>query len=146
SANSVLNMTTKTIVDLLWGEVQEGEWGMAIEIMENAMNAAHTVVWHGDVIPGIVIAVKQLLHLKNTAWSHWMVMIKWVHELVACHAWVRNGRIVHMAYKFGTASNNNKEGSQQPMEVLAMEEEMKGVEILEMNVEEDEDDAVYMRQ
>ncbi|KIK72610.1 hypothetical protein PAXRUDRAFT_180340 [Paxillus rubicundulus Ve08.2h10] len=128
------NVTTKTIIILFWGKVQEGEWGMSIERVENAMNAACAVVQHVDMIPGVVIAVKELLHLQNAAWPHWMAMIKWMHKLVTHHAWVRNGRIVHMAYKFGTTSNNDKEGSQQPEEILAGEEEMRGAEILEMRI------------
>ncbi|KIK77338.1 hypothetical protein PAXRUDRAFT_17575 [Paxillus rubicundulus Ve08.2h10] len=62
SANNVLNATTKTIVDLLWGEVQDGEWAIAVGRMDNAMHAAHAVIQHTDVIPGILIAVEQLLH------------------------------------------------------------------------------------
>ncbi|KIK80616.1 hypothetical protein PAXRUDRAFT_127900, partial [Paxillus rubicundulus Ve08.2h10] len=130
SANSVLNMTTKTIVDLLWGKVQEGEWGMAVKRMENAMNATHAVIQNADVIPGILIAVEQLLHPPNASWPHWMAMIEWTQESIAHHAWARSGRIVCMEYKFGTASNDKEEGSQQPEDVLAVEKEMRGEEIL----------------
>ncbi|KIK91622.1 hypothetical protein PAXRUDRAFT_149107 [Paxillus rubicundulus Ve08.2h10] len=144
SANSVLNATAKTIVDLLCGKVQGGEWGMVVKRMGNAMNTTHV-----DVIHGIVIAVEQLLHPQNAAWPHWMAMIEWTHKLVACHAWARNGRIVCMAYEFGTTSNNDKECLQQPKEVSAREEETRRAETLEMKMEDDVDDVadvVYMRQ
>ncbi|KIK93876.1 hypothetical protein PAXRUDRAFT_144062 [Paxillus rubicundulus Ve08.2h10] len=146
TANSVLNMTAKIIVDLLWGEVQEGEWGMVVEIMENVMNAAHAVIQHVDVMPSIVIAVKQLLHLPNAARPHWMPMIEWMDKLVAHHAWARNGRIVCTEYKFGMESNDNEEVLQQPKDVSAVGDEMRGEEILDMKMDEDEDDVEYMRQ
>ncbi|KIK75810.1 hypothetical protein PAXRUDRAFT_18666 [Paxillus rubicundulus Ve08.2h10] len=80
-------MTTKTIVDLLWDEVWEGEWGMVAERMDNAMNATHTVIQHVDVIPGIVITVEQLLHPMNAPWPPWMAMIKWMHDWLSTVHW-----------------------------------------------------------
>ncbi|KAF8833715.1 hypothetical protein BDN67DRAFT_985841 [Paxillus ammoniavirescens] len=62
SANNVLNVTANTIVDLLWGEVCNREWATAVGRMDNAMHAVYAVIQHADVIPGIVIAVEQLLH------------------------------------------------------------------------------------
>ncbi|KIK76453.1 hypothetical protein PAXRUDRAFT_169918 [Paxillus rubicundulus Ve08.2h10] len=126
SANSVLNVTAKTIVDLLWGKVQEGEWGMVVKRMENSMNATCAVIQHVDVISRIVITVEQLLHPQNTAWPHWIAMIEWTHKSVTCHAWARNGRIICTAYKFLTTSNNDKEGLQQPEELLAMDKAKRG--------------------
>jgi hypothetical protein len=37
SANNVLDATAKTIVNLLWGEVQDGQWEVAVERMDNAV-------------------------------------------------------------------------------------------------------------
>ncbi|KIK77111.1 hypothetical protein PAXRUDRAFT_167782 [Paxillus rubicundulus Ve08.2h10] len=113
STNSVLNATTKTIVDLLWGEVQEGKWEMAIRRMHNAMHGACAVIQHADVIPGIVIAVEQLLHPENVGWPDWMGMIGWTHKSVACHAWAWQGSIVHTEYESGDSSTNKNEGLQQ---------------------------------
>ncbi|KIK76796.1 hypothetical protein PAXRUDRAFT_104443, partial [Paxillus rubicundulus Ve08.2h10] len=85
SANNVLNVTAKTIIDLLCGEVQDGEWAIAVGRMDNAMHATRAVIQHADVIPSIVIAVEQLLHLEAAVWPNWMGMIQWTQELVACH-------------------------------------------------------------
>ncbi|KAF9222863.1 hypothetical protein BS17DRAFT_818180 [Gyrodon lividus] len=125
AANLVLNATTKTITNILWGEVQGGEWDIVVERMENAMCAAHAIIQHANVIPGIVIAVEQLLHPQDTQWPHWMAMIEWMHESVSRHEWAQHGRV-------------------QLEEVLGMEEEETwGEEILQMKMEEDEEDKVY---
>ncbi|KIK72004.1 hypothetical protein PAXRUDRAFT_125978, partial [Paxillus rubicundulus Ve08.2h10] len=124
SANNVLNATAKTIVDLLWGEVQEGEW--AIGRMDNAMHAARAVMQHADVIPGIIIAVEQLIHPEAVVWPNWMGMIQWTHESVASHPWALQGTIVRTEYEFGDSSTNTNEA--EPMGVE--EEEARGVQIL----------------
>ncbi|KIK76885.1 hypothetical protein PAXRUDRAFT_17880 [Paxillus rubicundulus Ve08.2h10] len=85
SANNVLNATTKTIINLLWGEVQDGEWAIAVGRMDNAMHATHAFIQHTDVIPGIVIAMEQLLHPEAAVWPNWMGMIQWTKESVAYH-------------------------------------------------------------
>ncbi|KIK72681.1 hypothetical protein PAXRUDRAFT_21703 [Paxillus rubicundulus Ve08.2h10] len=109
SANNVLNVTAKTIIDLLWGEVQEGEWAIAVGRMDNAMHAARAVMQHADVIPGIVIAVEQLIHREAAVWPNWMGMIQWTHKSVASHPWAHQGTIVHTEYEFGESSTNANE-------------------------------------
>ncbi|KIK79537.1 hypothetical protein PAXRUDRAFT_16284 [Paxillus rubicundulus Ve08.2h10] len=106
SANSVLNATAKTIVDLLWDEVCDGEWAMTVGRMENAMHTACAVIQHAEVIPSIVIAVEQLLHPENSVWPDWMAMIGWTEESVTRHAWARKGTIVHTEYESGDSSSN----------------------------------------
>ncbi|KAF9218784.1 hypothetical protein BS17DRAFT_770453 [Gyrodon lividus] len=112
TANLVLDATAKTIVNILWGEVQGGEWDTAVERMENAMRAACTIIQHANVIPGIVIAVEQLLHPQDMQW------------------------LVCTQYKSGSTTTDQNEFSQQLEEVSGMEEEeMWGEE--EMQVEEE---------
>ncbi|KIK78687.1 hypothetical protein PAXRUDRAFT_16741 [Paxillus rubicundulus Ve08.2h10] len=100
SANNVLNVTAKTIIDLLWGEVQDGEWAIVVGRMDNAMHATRAVIQHADVIPSIVITVEQLLHPEAAP----------------------------------------------PKEPMGVEEEARGVQILQMKMEEDnEEDVAYRR-
>ncbi|KIK76392.1 hypothetical protein PAXRUDRAFT_170115 [Paxillus rubicundulus Ve08.2h10] len=148
SANNVLNATGKTIIDLLWGEVQEGEGAIAVGRMDNAMHATHAVIQHADMIPGIVIAVEQLLHPEAAVWPNWMRMIQWTQESVACHLCARQGMIVQTEYEFGDSSTNDNEVSQPPKEPMgAEEEEARGAQILQMKMEEDnEEDVAYRRQ
>ncbi|KIJ10062.1 hypothetical protein PAXINDRAFT_16908 [Paxillus involutus ATCC 200175] len=144
SANNVLNATTNTIVDLLWGEVQAGEWATAVVRMDNAMHAARAVIQHADMIPGIVIAVEQLLHPEAAVWPNWMGMIHWTHKSVARHPWAQQGTIVQMEYEFGEPSTNNNEVSQPPEERMGVEEEVQGAQILHTKMEEeDEEDVAY---
>ncbi|KAF8833891.1 hypothetical protein BDN67DRAFT_985723 [Paxillus ammoniavirescens] len=107
STNNILNATANTIVDLLWGEVQEGEWATAVVRMDNAMHAARAVIQHADMIPSIIIAVEQLLHPEAAVWLNWMGMIHWTHKSVACHPWAQQGTIVHTEYESGEPSTNN---------------------------------------
>ncbi|KIK75134.1 hypothetical protein PAXRUDRAFT_787142 [Paxillus rubicundulus Ve08.2h10] len=123
SANNVLNATMETIVDLLWGEVQDGEWAIAVGRMDNAMHATCAVIQHADMIPGIVIAVEQLLHPEAAVWPNWMGMIQWTQGSVACHPWARQGTIVRMQYEFGDSSTNDNEVLQPPKEPMGAEEE-----------------------
>ncbi|KIK76408.1 hypothetical protein PAXRUDRAFT_18244 [Paxillus rubicundulus Ve08.2h10] len=148
SANNILNATAKTIINLLWGEVQYGEWAIAVGRMDNAMHAAHAVIQHTDIIPGILIAVEQLLHLEAAVWPNWMGMIQWTQELVACHPWAQQGTIVRTEYKFGDSSTNDNKVSQPLKEPMgAEEEEAQGAQILQMKIEEDdEEDVAYRRQ
>ncbi|KIK77979.1 hypothetical protein PAXRUDRAFT_165224 [Paxillus rubicundulus Ve08.2h10] len=148
SANNVLNATMKTIVDLLWGEVQDGEWAISVGRMDNAMYAARAVIQHADVIPSIVIAMEQLLHPEAAVWPNWMGMIQWTQESVACYLWARQGMIVWTEYEFGDSSTNDNKVSQPPKEPMgAKEEEARGVQILQMKMEEDEEeDVAYRRQ
>ncbi|KIK71784.1 hypothetical protein PAXRUDRAFT_22839 [Paxillus rubicundulus Ve08.2h10] len=146
SANNILNATAKTIVDLLWGEVQEGEWVIAVGRMDNTMvrnnNTSCTMTARADVIPSIVIAVEQLIHPEAMVWPNWIGMIQWTHESVASHPWARQGTIVHTEYEFGDSSTNANEV--EPMG--AEEEEAGGAQILQMKMEEeDEEDVVYRR-
>ncbi|KIK79963.1 hypothetical protein PAXRUDRAFT_159894 [Paxillus rubicundulus Ve08.2h10] len=137
SANNILNVTAKTIVNLLWGEVQDREWAIVVERMENAM------VY---VIPSIVITVEQLLHPEAAVWPNWMGMIQWTHELVARHPWAWQGTIVQTEYKFGNSSSNDNEVLQPPEGPMgAEEEEVQGVQILQMKMEEDNDEDVAYR-
>ncbi|KIK77150.1 hypothetical protein PAXRUDRAFT_17687 [Paxillus rubicundulus Ve08.2h10] len=146
SANNVLNATAKAIVNLLWGEVQDGEWAIAVGRMDNAMHAAHAVIQHADVIPGILIAVEQLLHLKAAVWPNWMGMIRWTQESVTRHPWAQQGTIIQMEYKFGDSSTNDNEVLQPPKEPMGAEEkEVRGAQILQMKMEEDDEDMVYRR-
>ncbi|KIK79142.1 hypothetical protein PAXRUDRAFT_16487 [Paxillus rubicundulus Ve08.2h10] len=146
SANNVLNATTKAIVDLLWGEVQDREWAIAVGRMDNAMHAARAVVQHTDVIPGILIAVEQLLHPEAAVWPNWMGMIQWTQESVACHPWAQQGTIVWTEYKFGDLSTNNNEVLQPPKEPMGVKEEARGAQILQMKIEEEnEEDVAYRR-
>ncbi|KIK77819.1 hypothetical protein PAXRUDRAFT_17248 [Paxillus rubicundulus Ve08.2h10] len=143
SANNILNATAKTIVNLLWGEVQDGEWAIVVGMMVNAMHAARAVIQHADMIPGIVIAVEQLLHLEAAVWTNWMGMIQWTQESVACHLWAWQGTIIQMEYRFGDSSTNDNEVSQPPKEPMGAKEE---VQILQMKMEEDdEEDVAYRR-
>ncbi|KAF8835537.1 hypothetical protein BDN67DRAFT_984560 [Paxillus ammoniavirescens] len=147
SANNVLNVTTNTIVNLLWGEVQEGEWATAVVRMDNAMHAACAVIQHADVIPGIVIAVEQLPYPEAAVWLNWMGMIHWTHESVTRHPWAQQGTIVRMEYKSGELSTNDNEVLQ-PLEerMGAEEEEARGAQILQTKMEEeDEEDVAYRR-
>ncbi|KAF9226981.1 hypothetical protein BS17DRAFT_765099 [Gyrodon lividus] len=124
TANLVLDATAKTIVNILWGEVQGGEWDTTVERMENAMHAARAIIQHANVILGIVIAVKQRLHPQDMQWPHWM-----------------HGCIVCTQYESGSATTDQNEFSQQLEEVLGMEEEETwGEEILQMKMEEDKED------
>ncbi|KIK75146.1 hypothetical protein PAXRUDRAFT_19231 [Paxillus rubicundulus Ve08.2h10] len=123
SANNVLNVTAKAIIDLLWGEVQDGELAIAVGRMDNAMHAAHAVIQHADMIPSILIAVEQLLHPEAAVWPNWMGMIQWTQELVARHPWAQQGTIVQMEYEFGDSSTNNNEDFQPPKEPMGVEEE-----------------------
>ncbi|KIK74290.1 hypothetical protein PAXRUDRAFT_176190, partial [Paxillus rubicundulus Ve08.2h10] len=147
SANNILNATTKAIVDLLWGEVQDGEWAIAVGRMDNAMHTARAVIQHADMIPSIVIAVEQLLHPEAAVWPNWMGMIQWTQELVACHPWAQQGTIVQTEYEFGDSSTSDNEVSQPPKEPMgAEEEEVQGAQILQMKMEEDnEEDVAYRR-
>ncbi|KIK72757.1 hypothetical protein PAXRUDRAFT_21620 [Paxillus rubicundulus Ve08.2h10] len=147
STNNVLNATAKTIVDLLWGEVQNGEWAIAVGRMDNAMHATRAVIQQADVIPGILITVEQLLHLEAAVWPNWMGMIQWTQELVARHPWAQQGTIIQMEYEFGDSSSNNNEVSQPLKEPMgAEEEEVRGAQILQMKTKEDnEEDVVYRR-
>ncbi|KIK78774.1 hypothetical protein PAXRUDRAFT_81283, partial [Paxillus rubicundulus Ve08.2h10] len=122
STNNILNVTVKTIVDLLWGEVQDREWAIAVGRMDNAMHAVCAVIQHADVIPSIVITMEQLLHPEAAVWPNWMGMIQWTQESVACHPWAQQGMIVRMEYKFGDSSTNNNEVSQPPKEPMGVEE------------------------
>ncbi|KIJ08692.1 hypothetical protein PAXINDRAFT_18187 [Paxillus involutus ATCC 200175] len=131
SANNILNATANTIIDLLWGEVQAGEWATVVVRMDNAMHATRAVIQHADVIPGIVIAVEQLLHPEAAVWPNWMGMIHWTHESVARHPWARQGTIVRTEYEFGKPSTNDNKVSQPPEERMGVEEEeARGVQIL----------------
>ncbi|KIK77644.1 hypothetical protein PAXRUDRAFT_17364 [Paxillus rubicundulus Ve08.2h10] len=147
SANNVLGVTVKTIADLLWGEVQDGEWAIAVGRMDNAMHAAHAVIQHADVIPGIVITMEQLLHPEDAVWPNWMGMIQWTQELVTRHPWAQKGTIVQTEYEFGDSSTNDNEVLQPPKEPMGVEEEeAQGAQILQMKMEEDdEEDVVYRR-
>ncbi|KIK75395.1 hypothetical protein PAXRUDRAFT_18755 [Paxillus rubicundulus Ve08.2h10] len=115
STNNILNATAKTIIDLLWGEVQDREWAIA--------HTVHAVIQYTNVIPSIVITVEQLLHPEAAVWPNWMGMIQWTQELVACHPWARQGMIVQTEYKFGDSSTNDNEVSQPPKEPMGAEEE-----------------------
>ncbi|KIK78937.1 hypothetical protein PAXRUDRAFT_119750, partial [Paxillus rubicundulus Ve08.2h10] len=130
SANNVLNATTKTINNLLWGEVQDGEWEIVVGWMDNAMHATHVVIQHTDMIPGIIIAVEQLLHPEAAVWPNWMGIIQWTHKSVACHLWAQQGMIVQTEYKFGDSSSNDNDILQPPEEPMGAEEEVWGVQIL----------------
>ncbi|KIK74949.1 hypothetical protein PAXRUDRAFT_19402 [Paxillus rubicundulus Ve08.2h10] len=148
STNNILNATAKTIIiDLLWGEVQDGEWAIAVGRMDNAMHTAHAVIQHTDVIPSIVIAVEQLLHPEAAVWPNWMGMIQWTQESVAHHPWAQRGMIVWIEYEFGDSSTNDNEVLQPPKEPMgADEEEVQGVQNLQMKMEEDnEEDVAYRR-
>ncbi|KIK72797.1 hypothetical protein PAXRUDRAFT_21569 [Paxillus rubicundulus Ve08.2h10] len=147
STNNVLNATTKTIVELLWGEVQDGEWAIVVGRMDNAMHAVRAVIQHADMIPGIIIAMEQLLHPEAAVWPNWMGMIQWTQELVACHPWAQKGTIVWMEYKFGDSSTSDNEVSQPPEEPMGVEEEeAQGAQILQMKMgEDDEEDVAYRR-
>ncbi|KIK82216.1 hypothetical protein PAXRUDRAFT_14855 [Paxillus rubicundulus Ve08.2h10] len=124
SANNILNVTVKTIVNLLWGEVQDREWAIVVGRMDNAMHATHAVTQHADVIPGIIITVEQLLHPEAA-----------------------QGTIVQTEYEFGDSSTNDNKVSQPPKEPMgAEEEEAQGAQILQMKMEEDnEEDVAYRR-
>ncbi|KIJ07850.1 hypothetical protein PAXINDRAFT_18982 [Paxillus involutus ATCC 200175] len=147
SANNVLNATANTIVDLLWGEVQAGEWATAVVRMDNAMVPRRACCHpHTDVIPGIVIAVEQLLHPEAAVWPNWMGMIHWTHESVARHPWARQGTIIQMEYEFGEPSTNDNEVSQPPEERMGVEEEeARGAQILQTKMEEEEEEDVAYR-
>ncbi|KAF8835190.1 hypothetical protein BDN67DRAFT_1015764 [Paxillus ammoniavirescens] len=123
STNNILNVTTNTIVNLLWGEVHNREWATAVGRMDNAMHAVRAVLQHTDVIPGIVITVEQLLHPEAVVWPNWIGMIHWTHESVACHPWAQQGTIIRMEYEFGEASTNDNEVLQPPEEQMGVEEE-----------------------
>ncbi|KIK78947.1 hypothetical protein PAXRUDRAFT_16602 [Paxillus rubicundulus Ve08.2h10] len=123
SANNVLNVTVKAIIDLLWGEVQDGEWAIAVGWMDNAMHAAHAVIQHAEVIPSILIAMEQLLHPEAAVWPNWMGMIQWTQHSVAHHPWAWQGMIVWMEYEFGDSSTNNNKVSQPLKEPMGVEEE-----------------------
>ncbi|KIK76011.1 hypothetical protein PAXRUDRAFT_18510 [Paxillus rubicundulus Ve08.2h10] len=128
STNNVLNATAKTIVNLLWGEVQDREWEIAVGRMDNAMHATRAVIQHADMIPGIVIAMEQLLHPEAAVWPNWMGMIQWAQELAACHPWAWQGTIP----------------PKEPMGVE--EEEARGAQILQIKMEEEnEEDVAYRR-
>ncbi|KIK71851.1 hypothetical protein PAXRUDRAFT_22736, partial [Paxillus rubicundulus Ve08.2h10] len=110
--------------------------------MDNAMHAARAVMQHADVIPGIVIAVEQLIHPEAAVWPNWMGMIQWTHKSVVSHPWARQGTIVCTEYEFGDSSTNANEA--EPMG--AEEEEARGAQILQMKMEEeDEEDVAYRR-
>ncbi|KIK82484.1 hypothetical protein PAXRUDRAFT_14718 [Paxillus rubicundulus Ve08.2h10] len=147
STNSVLNATVKTIVNLLWGEVQDGECVIAVVRMDNAMHTTHAVIQHADVIASIVIAMEQLLHPEAAVWPNWMGMIQWTHELVARHPWAQQGTITWMEYKSGNPSTNDNKVLQPPEEPMGVEEEeAQGSQILQTKMEEDdEEDVAYRR-
>ncbi|KIK75874.1 hypothetical protein PAXRUDRAFT_18607 [Paxillus rubicundulus Ve08.2h10] len=120
SANNVLHATVKTIVDLLCGEVQDGEWAIAVGRMYNAMHATRAIIQHADMIPGIIIAVEQLLYLEAA-----------------------QGTIIQTDYEFGDSSTNDNEVSQPLNEPMgAEEEEAQGVQILQMKIKEDDEEDV----
>ncbi|KIK73308.1 hypothetical protein PAXRUDRAFT_21001 [Paxillus rubicundulus Ve08.2h10] len=115
--------------------------------MDNAMHAARAVIQHTDVIPGILIAVEQLLHPEAAVWPNWMGMIQWTQELVARHPWAQQGTIVRTEYEFGDSSTNDNKVLQPPKEPMgAEEEEARGAQILQIEIEEDdEEDVAYRR-
>ncbi|KIK74561.1 hypothetical protein PAXRUDRAFT_19753 [Paxillus rubicundulus Ve08.2h10] len=90
--------------------------------MDNAMHAMCIVIQHADVIPGILIAVEQLLHPEAAVWPNWMGMIQWSQESVAHHPWAQQGTIVRMEYEFGDSSSNDNEVSQPSKEPMGAEE------------------------
>ncbi|KIK72071.1 hypothetical protein PAXRUDRAFT_22439 [Paxillus rubicundulus Ve08.2h10] len=146
STNNILNATTKTIINLLWDEVQDGEWAIVVGRMDNAMHAARAVLQHADVIPGIIIAMEQLLHPEAAVWPNWMGMIQWTQELVTHHPWAWQGTIVQTEYEFGDSSTNNNTVLQPLEEPMgAEEEEAQGAQILQMKMEEDEEEDVAYR-